>query len=139
MMLLAAGYQESKFRERLQRRGGPARGFWQFELGTQERGGGVWGVYKHDSSRYWLDQLCQARGCPFQPRDIYTRIAEDDVLAAGLARLLLFTDRQRLPALGDMQGAWALYRYRTWCPGKPRPEEWPDSYGLAFDYVQGVA
>jgi len=38
------------------------------------------------------------------------------VLAAGLARLLLWTDRPPLPALQDVEGGWQLY-LRTWRPG----------------------
>nr|WP_316904517.1 hypothetical protein [Ralstonia mannitolilytica] len=60
VMLLAIGLQESRFMLRRQV-GGPARGFWQFEEGTKMSRGGVWGVYLHDSSRYWLDRLSTAR------------------------------------------------------------------------------
>ena len=42
-------------------------------------------------------------------------VCRGDVLAAGLARLLLWTDPSRLPRLGDADGAWQLY-VRTWRP-----------------------
>lgn len=122
VMLLAIGLQESRFMLRRQV-GGPARGFWQFEEGTKMSRGGVWGVYLHDSSRYWLDRLCASRGVLFQPDVIYRTLDTDDVLAAGVARLMLFTDPKRLPSVTDTDGAWALY-LRTWRPGKPRRDSW---------------
>lgn len=65
--LLAIGLQESRFEHRRQMGNGSARGFWQFEQGTRATRGGVWGVYLHDSSRFWMDRLCAARGVQFLP------------------------------------------------------------------------
>lgn len=129
VMLLAIGMQESRFEHRRQI-GGPARGLWQFEEGTRASRGGVWGVYLHDASRFWLDRLCASRGVQFLPASIYRALETDDVLAAGVARLLLFTDPLRLPATDDADGAWGLY-LRTWNPGKPRPEKWSAHHRLA--------
>ena len=130
VMLLAIGMQESRFEHRRQMPTGPARGFWQFEEGTRASRGGVYGVYLHDASRFWLDRLCASRGVQFLPASIYQALEADDVLAAGVARLLLFTDPRRLPATDDADGAWGLY-LRTWNPGKPRPEKWPGNHRLA--------
>lgn len=135
VMLAAIGLQESRFTHRRQMGGGPARGFWQFELGSRLLGGGVWGVFKHKASSYWLHQLCEARGCAFDPPAIYQRIEHDDVLAAGVARLLLFTDPKRLPSIGDAEGAWELYAKRTWRPGKPHRQTWDAFYRRAVDFV----
>ncbi|MNG31598.1 hypothetical protein D3C84_1174300 [compost metagenome] len=66
---------------------------------------------------------------------VYVAIEHDDVLAAALARLLLWTDPGKLPKLGDEQGAWDLY-LRTWRPGKPHPETWPALYAQALEAVQ---
>jgi len=137
VQLLATGLQESSFTTRRQAGNGPARSLWQFEQGSQTNGGGIWGVYLHDSSRYWLKQLCDARSCPFVPASIYSSIETDDVLAAGLARLLIFADRGPLPALGDANAAWDLYAKRTWLPGKPRPADWPGNYVRALRFVRG--
>lgn len=138
-MLLAIAGQESGLTARWQvidskrpDRKGPARGLWQFERGTRASRGGVWGVYLHAASRYWLQHLCQARGVEFHPDAIYRAIEVDDILACGVARLLLFTDPKRLPAIGDEAGAWALYK-RTWRPGKPRPGHWPGNYRRALE------
>lgn len=129
VMLLAIGLQESRFQYRRQING-PARGFWQFEEGTRQTLGGVYGVYLHVASRFWLDRLCASRGVQFLPDVIYRSLDQDDVLAAGVARLMLFTDPYRLPETDNADGAWALYR-RVWRPGQPRPETWPDNHLLA--------
>lgn len=137
VMLLAIGLQESRFMYRFQKlvgrpyEKGPARGFWQFERGSQTLGGGVWGVVKHPASRFWLSHLCAKRGVPFDAPEIWGAIETDDVLAAGLARLLLFTDPKRLPAVGDVEGAWELYARRTWRPGKPHRETWDEFHAQA--------
>jgi hypothetical protein len=138
VMLLTIGLQESRFEYRRQMNGGPARGLWQFEQGTEKSRGGVWGVYLHDASRYWLSDLCKARHVAFDPAAIYLALEVDDVLAAGVARLLLFTDPAKLPAIDNGAGAWALYM-RTWRPGKPRPETWSGYHSSAVKSVQTTA
>lgn len=141
LMLLAIGLQESRFAHRFQvvsgKPGakGPARGFWQFERGTRASRGGVWGVFLHPASRYWLSIVCAARGCDFDPMVIWQRVETDDVLAAAVARLLLFTDAAALPRIGERDQAWHLYARRTWRPGKPHPQTWPDFYEMAMCVV----
>lgn len=95
---------------------GPARGLAQFELGAKGTGAGVWGVYEHQSSRYWLSQVCHALGVEFDPRAIWQMLATNDALAAVLARLLAVTDPRPLPDRGDFEGMWAYY-LRNWRPG----------------------
>lgn len=116
VQMLTHGLQESLLRYRAQLGGGPARGLWQFERGTRASRGGVWGVYLHAASRDHLRDLCEARGVEYAPDPIYRALERDDVLAAGVARLLLWTDPKPLPLLGDQEGAWELY-LRTWRPG----------------------
>ncbi|MEH6564652.1 MAG: hypothetical protein V7756_04925 [Halopseudomonas sp.] len=134
LMLLAIGLQESRFIYRRQIRG-PARGFWQFEQGSQASRGGVWGVFLHHASRDHLRRLCDARGVAFNPADIYARLEHDDVLAAGVARLMLWTDPRPLPALGEVQEAWDCYN-GIWRPGKPHPETWPELYAQALEVMR---
>ncbi|MGD9662063.1 MAG: hypothetical protein AB7U63_12390 [Porticoccaceae bacterium] len=122
--LLAIGLQESRFLHRRQI-GGPARGLWQFE-----RGGGVVGVLRHASSREYAKAVCAARGVDAEPYAVYEQLEHDDVLAAAFARLLLWTDPKSLPAVGKSADAWDLY-IRTWQPGKPHPETWPEMYARA--------
>lgn len=137
VMLLAIGLQESRFQYRRQMNDGPARGYWQFEQGSKASRGGVWGVYLHSQSTELLRLLCRARDCEFTPRSIHAEIEHDDVLAAGLARLLLWTDAKPLPEVTDEQGAWVLYAQRTWRPGKPHPGTWPGFHARARRYLVG--
>ena len=134
VMLLAIGLQESRFVHRRQI-GGPARGFWQFEKGTRASRGGVWGVYLHAASKDHVTALCKARSVARDPDAIYAALEYDDVLAAGVARLLLWTDPKALPAVGDADAGWSLY-LRTWRPGKPKPDSWPPLYRQAVAEVQ---
>ncbi|CAB3737224.1 hypothetical protein ACOTFH_21995 [Achromobacter xylosoxidans] len=134
VMLLAIGLQESRFEHRRQI-GGPARGFWQFEKGSRASRGGVWGVCLHPASKGHLAVLCKARSVACDPDAIYAALEYDDVLAAGVARLLLWTDPKALPTIGDADAGWALY-LRTWRPGKPKPDSWPDLYRQVVAQVQ---
>lgn len=137
VMLLAIGLQESRFQHRRQLVGnpprptGPATGFWQFE-----RGGGVVGVLQHHASRDHARTLCAARGVEPVIQSVWQALQHDDVLAAGFARLLLWTDPFALPTLGDAQGAWDLY-LRTWRPGKPHRHTWNALYQQALEAVRG--
>lgn len=149
VMLLAIGLQESRFQQRRQLVGspprptGPAKSFWQAEQG----GGMVTGLlrYHDDRVRDLAVGLCAVRGVDPSPRAVWEAIEHDDVLAAGLARLLLFTDPARLPMLGDVDGAWQLY-LRTWRPGAHSRgdaaakaslrQKWAKNYGKALEAVQ---
>lgn len=122
LQVLTTGLQESGLVERRQRGNGPARGLWQFE-----RGGGVFGVLNHSASKGYAITLCDERRVPATLMEVWTALEHDDVLAAGFARLLYWTDPAAIPAVGREQDAWAMY-LRTWRPGKPHPERWPDHY-----------
>lgn len=129
VMMLAIGMQESRFKHRRQI-GGPARGYWQFERGTPTTRGGVTGVLMHSASGPILRDFCARRDMPATASMIYDQLEFDDVLAAVVARLLLWTDREALPAVGDVDEAWELY-LRTWRPGKPHPNTWGMCYAQA--------
>lgn len=139
LMLLAIGLQESRFTSRRQLVGnppkptGPAKSFWQGEQG----GGMVAGVRTHAATKGYAAALYKARGVEPTNRAIWDAIENDDVLAAGLARLLLYSDPKKLPALGDMKGAWDLYE-RVWRPGKPHPATWPALYKQALAFVEAL-
>lgn len=128
VLLLSIGLQESGFSARRQLNG-PARGFWQFEIG------GVRGVWEHHLSSEPLRLLCRDRDCSFDPQAIYPRLEDDDVLAAGVARLLLLTDSAPLPAIDDVGASWGYYQ-RNWRPGKPRPGDWPKNHADALAEVR---
>ena len=133
VMLYAIGLQESRFTHRAQvidgGGKGPARGYWQFE-----RGGGVRGVLRHPASKFWMHSVCNARNVPAQETSVWLAMETDDVLAAAAARLLLFTDPSKLPAIGEQSEALRYY-LRNWRPGTPHPRTWPECYETALKAV----
>ncbi|MBH1688918.1 hypothetical protein I5U86_00430 [Stenotrophomonas maltophilia] len=129
VMLLAISGQESGLKVRRQQPG-PARGLWQFE-----QGGGVRGVLNHPSTRAAAALLCGARGVTATPAAVYAQLEQDDILAAGFARLLLFTLPKRLPPIGNVSVAWAQY-LDAWRPGKPHIDRWPRNYRAAVEAVR---
>lgn len=134
VMLLSIGLQESHLTFRRQQPTGPARGLWQCEPGTQASRGGIWGLYLFPTTKDALSSLCASRGVSCDPASIYAAIETDDVLAAGCARLLLFTDPKPLPPVSDCEGSWSLY-LRVWRPGKPRPTEWAANHANAVGAI----
>lgn len=127
-LIAAYGYQETKYATRYQYGGGPARGYWQFELG-----GGVKGVMTHKSSAALARKVCHARGVPFVRATVWAALATDDVLAAAFARLLIYTDPFELPTTSE--GAWEMYAKRLWRPGKPHPETWQESWAFGLEHA----
>lgn len=110
VMLRAINLQENP--KRLEQQvGGPARGDYQFE-----NGGGVKGVMTHPSVKDLASKACAARGVAFNRDSVYHAIGTDRILAAALARLLLWTDPGRLPQVGEAVAAWHLY-LSVWRPG----------------------
>lgn len=111
VLLLAIGLQESEFKHRRQIKG-PARGFWQFEFA-----GGFRGVLNHSTTAQHAMMLGDARGYARQTEaEQFSQLELDDVYAAGIARLLLWTDPKALPAL-NQPGAAFDYYIRNWRPG----------------------
>lgn len=130
--VLAIGAQESEdWKYRTQKRGGPARGAWQFE-----RAGGVRQVMTHHTTIKHAKVVCAARNVKFDERVVWEALEHDDVLAAAFARLLLWSDPNQLPPARDCNAMWALY-LRAWKPGKPHPLEWPARYWAAHKQVLG--
>lgn len=109
---------------------GPARGAWMFEPG------GVQGVLAHDRSARDAYRIAVSCGFGHDPdfHEIASAMQDDDHLACAFARLLLWTDPDPLPAVGDQAAAWGLY-LRLWRPGRPRPLDWSNSYGAALAAV----
>lgn len=126
VMLYAIGLQESGFRTRRQYNNGPAAGLWQFE-----KEGGVNGVLRHHSTADIAASFCMLRGVTPDIFSVWDALQSDDVLAAGFARLLLWTDPKPLPDVGYAEGAWQYY-LRCWRPGYPRRRDWDDNYGDAL-------
>lgn len=122
ILLLAIGLQETNLITRVQRGGGPARSFWQFERG------GVRGVINHPASAGLALSVCGTRGVRCEETAVYNRLASDDVLGAAFARLLLWTDPRALAT--EAASGWEMY-VRNWRPGKPHPERWPANFAQA--------
>jgi len=110
VLVMAIAGQESNWAYRKQI-GGPARSYWQFE-----EYGGVAGVLQHPTTSGQARWVCAALDITCDVPTVYEAMAWNDVLAASMARLLLWTDPGRLPDLGDEQGAWNYY-LRNWRPG----------------------
>jgi hypothetical protein len=124
VLLLAIGLQESRFEHR-QQIGGPARSFWQFEMG-----GGIKGVLRHDTSATYARAACLLRGVEPTPAAVYTAMLHDDLLGCAFARLLLYTDPAPLPEIGQVEASWNYY-VRNWRPGKPHRSTWDRLYSAA--------
>lgn len=128
-MLLAIALQESGCCARRQKGRGPARSFYQFEEG------GLRGVMKHPSSRQFAATALRALEYhDFTARVVLTAMEHNDTLATVMARLLLWTDPKMLPLADEAPKGWAMY-LRTWRPGKPRPNEWPEHFADAWAVV----
>lgn len=131
VQLLAITMQESgpAIERRRQLGNGPARGLWQFEIS------GCQGVLEYHTTRTLAMAVCESRAVAPEPEAVLAAVEVDDILAAAFSRLYLWTDPHPMPALGDQQGAWDLY-LRTWRPGRPRPEHWPENYSAALSAIE---
>lgn len=122
-MLMAIGWQESRFEHR-QQIGGPARGFWQFE-----QRGGVVGVLSHPQTRDTVRSAMRFLHYRYEPtpHGCYDAIGHNDILAAVFARLLLWTVPHPLPRADQREHGWRQYR-EAWRPGRPHEETWGDAW-----------
>ncbi len=129
-LLLAIGWQESRFERRAQM-GGPAKGFWQFE-----RGGGVTGVLEHKATKTIIRDVLLNLKYPsnMDANACYLAIEHNDVLAFCFARLLLYASPLKLPKLDDPDNGWKMYE-ATWRPGKPHPTTWTAAWNFAKEKV----
>ncbi len=128
-MLLATGLQESRFLLRRQLGGGPARGFWQFEMA------GVLGIQQHKAMSVHLyralEQLCYTE---YNVSSSLTIVEHNDTLACVFARLLLWILPAALPPRTDPAEGWRQY-ISAWRPGNPKPETWDAYYMQAWELV----
>lgn len=135
-MILAICLQESKLSARRQisrltnRPTGPARGFPQFETI------GVAGVLQHRASQSHALRLCHVLRVPPDVLTVHAAIEHNDVLAAGFARLNLWTHRDPLPPATEPAAGWRIY-LEVWRPGAPHPETWPEHWSRAWATTGG--
>lgn len=127
-MLLAIGLQESGFVHRRQI-SGPARGFWQFELG------GARGVMTHRSTSAIARDLLMRLSIPVTVEAAHATLEFNDLLAVGFARLNLLWLPGALPGPDDGAEGWRQY-IEAWRPGKPHVGTWPKWYSTAWEALQ---
>lgn len=123
-LLIAIGLQESGFKHRRQKGGGPARGYWQFE-----RDGGVLGVMRHHATLGQARAVLTALDYPgdIDLFGIWEAIEHNDILACCFARLLLWSLPDKLPGPDEAEKAWDQYMV-AWRPGKPHRATWDANY-----------
>lgn len=129
-MLMAIGWQESRFAHRRQVNG-PARGFWQFEVG-----GGVAGVLRHADTKTLARRALIALAYPHEPtpHGVHMVIENNDVAAAIFARLLLWTLPGPLPTVVQPDEGWNQY-LAAWRPGRPHQDTWKQSWNVAWSHL----
>ena len=128
-MLLAIGLQESRFQHRRQIRG-PARGWWQFEVG------GVRGILTHTLTRRPITEVLHRLGYrDNEATGIHPIIEHNDILAAAFARLNLWWLPQALPSPVQPVQGWDQY-IEAWRPGKPHSHTWERHFQAAWRYLQ---
>lgn len=138
--MLAHAIQETKLQDRRQvvwnqeeqrlTPTGPARSFYQFELG------GLSLMLRHQACQHHAARFVGALGySDATPPEILDIMVYDSVLASGMARLNLWWHAHPLPKRSDgPEVAWAYY-IDTWNPGKPHRHSWDDAWRLAWDTV----
>lgn len=130
-ILYAIASQESRLDERIQI-GGPAHGFWQFELG-----GGVTGVLNHSVTKPLIRGVLDRLDYGYAPESSYVAIVHNDVLAFAYARLLLYTVPEALPTQDQRDEGWRQY-LSAWRPGAPHRGTWDALYDKAWLVALGV-
>lgn len=129
-MVVAIALQETNLRARRQRPSGPGRGFTQFEPGVAA----IAEVLQHHATSLKAMQFCQLLCVDPSVNGVYAAVEYHDILCAGFSRLLLWTSRVALPGPNDPESGWTLYVDR-WKPGKPRHEDWYDSFSRGWNAV----
>lgn len=139
-MVLAIGLQESKFATRRQGAGGPARGFWQFEIG------GTRGVMTHHTTKALTIAILRDLKLPNlvgDPDRTHMALEYADPLACVFARLLLWTLPKGLPTQTQQDKGFLQYleawRPKGWELGlkHPRAGDWPENF--AEGWTRAVA
>lgn len=126
VILMAIAGQESSWTYRTQDLVGTAVGYWQFQQD---------GVADVITAEPTLTQSVLA-ALDIDAITAYPAIEYNDMLACAFARLLLWSDPDPLPAIGDVNGAWAYY-VANWQPGAPDRARWAANYATAVATVTG--
>ncbi len=132
LLLLAFAGHESNFgTELVQIGGGPGRGPWQFGEPTTAL------VMANDATKTMARNVCARFDIAFDAQAIYGEFVGNLPLAYAFARLLLWADRNALPAVGNAEAAWAAY-LRVWRPGKQNPQSWASIYATSLMLVRAA-
>jgi hypothetical protein len=131
--LLAIAMQESGLEHRYQLtriigKAGPARGWWQFESV------GVAGVMQHRESKALAERWAAHCRVRWHRDAIHRALEGHDVLAVGIARLLIWSSPNPLPTTEE--SAWLQYAVELWRPGKPHVKKWPAYWRIADAVVK---
>lgn len=137
-MMLAIPLQESDLEHRRQFPAGPGRGYPQFELGLDESGkptGGLALLLRHKSA----GPLCARVVNDLDyggatPAELHAALEHNDILAAAMTRLLLYTFPGPLPGQNESDEGWRQYMW-CWRPSRPRPNHWGRCFAMAWDVV----
>jgi hypothetical protein len=126
-MCVAIALQESGLEHRFQI-GGPAVSYVMFELA------GIRGVMEHKASAPHVLALLEALDYhrASLAQDLYEAMPHNDILSAGMARLLLWTLPDKLPEQTEGNAGYAQY-LQAWRPGRPRPDAWPTNFSEGWD------
>jgi len=128
-MVLAICLQESELRARMQKSGGPARGYAQFERA------GVQALLTHTASSVLITTFCEALDVKPTVYSLHGALQYHDVLTVLCTRLLLWTLPAPLPLRHETELAFGQY-LAAWRPGKPRPETWATNYTMAWNLIE---
>jgi hypothetical protein len=130
-ILLAIALQESDLHSRFQvlQGGAPgaARGWWQFEQPT------IGLLMEHPKAASAMRGACEEAVVKFDAAAIWRAIEGHDMLSVAVARVLIWTDPQVLPA--DEDSTWEMYNKRLWRPGKPNRDRWKESWMIAKEII----
>ena len=133
--ICAIAGQESGWQKRVQDDDGPAHSFWQFE-----RNGGVAGLMSNRKTGPFVKRMAASLGIKYNPMSVWAAMAtpNGDGMSFGMARLLLWSDPDPLPAPSDDDAWWGYYA-RNWRPGDPRPDAWPANIAAARGVILGAS
>jgi hypothetical protein len=139
--MLAIGLQESGFIARQQGGTaktpgeGPAKSWWQFE-----KNGGVKEVLTAADTMPLILPICEVLGYPRKtPTDIHEAMEHNDVLAAVMARLLLWKDPRTMALQHEVTKGYLIYLAR-WRPNpeaaKKHEKDWMKNFQIAWSIVR---
>lgn len=127
-MLIAIALQESGLQHRKQIGGGAGRGFLQFELI------GIRGVLEHPASHELAEGVCRVLRYDPDPVGVHAAVADNDVLAACFARLLLWRLPEPLGRREEGPVGWSQYM-ALWRPGRPRRARWAGNWASGWQAI----